>query len=64
MNIIEAALEWRKDWPDSNDVDEEKQGCHCSVCNLIRACDEHLATEAVLKPFGSFKQKGMTGTQG
>ena len=42
MDIIKAALEWRKNWPDTSDLDEEKQGCHCPVCNLIRSCDEHI----------------------
>ena len=43
MNIIEAALGWRKEWPDVKDEIEAGTGCDCGICNLIRACDEHAA---------------------
>ena len=43
MDIIEAALEWRKEWPDGSDEREMREGCNCAICDLIRACDEHAA---------------------
>ena len=41
MTLIEAALLWRREWPDMKDELEMESGCDCEVCNLMRACDEH-----------------------
>jgi len=39
--IVDAALAWRKDWPDTKDEIEAEGGCDCKLCQLIRACDEY-----------------------
>lgn len=38
--IIDAVLEWRKNWCDMEDEIEAEKGCNCEVCKLIRACDD------------------------
>ena len=42
QELIEAAIAWRQDWPDDKDLIEADEGCGCSVCRLIRACDGYL----------------------
>jgi len=41
MEIIEAALLWRKNWCDIKDDQEMETGCDCEICVLMRACDEY-----------------------
>ena len=41
MDIIDAALLWRKEWPDVEDELEMAGGCDCEMCKLMRACDEY-----------------------
>jgi len=43
MDIIEAAMAWRKSWVDVEDLQEEESGCNCELCQLIRACNQHAA---------------------
>ena len=40
--LIKAALAWRNNWCDQEDLEEEAEGCNCEVCKLIRACDEYV----------------------
>jgi hypothetical protein len=49
MDIVEAALKWRKGWVDFEDELEMKNGCTCEVCQLIRACDEEIFTTLCYK---------------
>ena len=37
--VAEAAREWRRLWIDASDEIEERTGCDCEVCNLMRAVD-------------------------
>lgn len=43
MDIIKAAMAWRKSWVDVEDLQEEESGCNCELCQLIRACNEYAA---------------------
>jgi len=40
--IVDAALKWRKEWPDVEDDMEMDSGCDCEVCSLMRACDNYI----------------------
>jgi len=38
--ISDAALKWRSEWPDEEDVIEAtEEQCPCAICQLILACD-------------------------
>lgn len=47
--LIFAAMRWRLDWVDAEDLQEADSGCNCSVCKLIRVVDELSETYKVRK---------------
>ena len=57
MEIIEAALNWRNEWPDMEDEIEASDDCSCEVCQLIRACDEYLLQRATIAEQHNIEQR-------
>lgn len=47
--LILAAMRWRCDWVDEEDLHEAESGCNCSVCKLIRVVEELSNTYKVRK---------------
>ena len=38
--LIFAALYWRAEFVDAEDLQEAASGCRCEMCTLIHVCDE------------------------